>query len=367
MPTAYRRADSPHWWIAISLPGRKRHAEPCPKSIQTREQALAYAKSVEFRILAEGEPPPRIRAPRDYAVTILDAALDHPATRREIKDYPAHAESHRRRLIEFVQCAGVAELRAVRMQHVESYIQDLRDEGLAWDTRRHALLWIRRACASAPRYGLPDPIAGVKLDKRTRPESPRTLDLPALAALIQSSLADGADPRIPAALALMGYCGLRPSELIRLDVEHIDTAAALLHIGVRVAKNDASRRTLPVGRATIDAVAPLIAMRRAGPLFVYGRTSGTRRMDAFKLHHILVPVAGVPPKNLRKSFATICTWELALDSRIVDAYMGHSVSGLSAVTGRHYLGAAVVRTLRAVPDAIDAAIATPPATEVVNP
>lgn len=361
MPFAYRRKDSPNWWIRYRIPGIGLRSEPCPETITTKEQAVARAERLALEAREHNTPAPRLLR---HNVTILDAALDHQATRREIASRPRDAARHRRELDVFIAFSGRERLRDLTVSHVTDWIDDLRRRGWTYDSRRHAILWIRRACARAPAYGLPNVIAGQRLDQRAMTEDtepPRVLQLAEMLARIRALIDDpDADPRIPAGVALMGLCGLRPSELIRLDVSHINPERRLLSVGVTTAKNAASRRTLPIARFALAACRPLLDLRSVGPLFVYGRHAGERRMDTFKCAHIFSAALGLPPKNLRKSFATACTWELGIEPRIVDAYMGHQVHGLSAVTSRHYLGAATVKALLQIPDAIDTAASASP-------
>ena len=60
--------------------------------------------------------------------------------------------------------------------------------------------------------------------------------------------------------------------------------------------------------------------------------------------------------GLRKSFATLAIG-LGVEGRLVEAYLGHSYSNVSAVTTRHYKAQERIQELRSVSGAINHVLA----------
>jgi integrase len=336
------------------------HAEHL--GVLTSDQAAALRRGL---VLVSPEP-----GSRDPLApwTILDAAEAHPSTQHDKARAPAEYRKHRRYLLAFCDWAGIEMLAALTLDHAVRWVAHLRAAGAAWDTRRQNLLYLRRAARmAAAAAGMPDVLGELKLDRR---EEPPPIEVWTLAELGAACAALAARPpdrdtrRGLAVLALGGCLGLRPTELLRLRVEHL--TGDILRVGVDARKNHASRRDLPVPASLmpwLDAIAtdpktrqrrhprePLLPGRnRRAPLTPHA-------FDAWWALQIapLLPRPG-PPKLLRKSFATWAI-ESGIEARHVESYLGHTSGLVAAVTARHYLAAARVVQLRPVAAQMDTLI-----------
>lgn len=260
------------------------------------------------------------------------------AAQRTPKVHAIHLGALRR----FIKFSGREALAEVSLGNVERWIEHMRRNRAAYGTRRHALIHLRQALRRAPAYGLPDVLAGVKrLDERE--EGGGMVQPPpfeeAFAAMMVLPTA-----RQRLAVGLMLVCGLRVSEVQRLNIGDVTGGIAL--VGERERKNRFSRRavTLPGNMAAWakeasgarPATAPLITdihrRRHASPC-EFGRMVG-----------YWIPWKA---KLLRKCFATRCL-ELGLNEALIERAMGHRVSTLSAITTSNYVAAAQARTIAPV-------------------
>lgn len=328
------------------------------------------SRAVEMRLLTRDEstaiarrlPPPlpdRIRR-----LTILDAALSHPATVRESDASTREFNRHRRELIEFCEWAGVSDLAALRLEHVVSYIAHMKREGRSKDGRRHRLMWIRRAARMGAARGIPDVLGDMVLDRSDGPRRRRKVwSRDQITAALQQ-LCNSDDRRPAACLILSGMMGLRSSEIIRLRVG--DAGGGVLMVGEIESKNDPSRRALPIGPAVSGVLAPLLSRDPSHPLIApatghgrpkdshfaastYGRWMGDR------LRNVQFP--DIRPTDLRKSFLT---WahDDGLPPALIEQWMGHRVTSMSAVSADHYFASPTLDRLRPISTAIDRHVAT---------
>lgn len=358
-PFAYRRKDTGRWCVRYIDAEGARRTKTCDPSVASREAALeSLAEFLEEFAIADVR---KVRRPLPPPVTIEQAAREHPSTAREMRGNSLHQiKIHERGLRELQEHAGIANLADLAASHVADYVDSLRKKKVPYDTRRHLVLWVRRACTMGPRHGIPNQLVGYRLDKRdisARPKQSDTLDLAAVCAALQASLGMD-DPRLPAMIGLMALCGLSPTETIRLNVA--DLAGGILRVGNQGAKNEHRRRWLPMPGVVHRLCSPLVGRSPASPLFTLGRTpASTARITPKRFRSVLKRVLGkTPPKVLRKSFSSIATWELGIDTRFVEAFMGRKVTGISDTTDQHYLALAAVNTLRPAADKIDRAVTT---------
>jgi integrase len=336
------------------------HAEHL--GVLTPDQAAAVRRGL---VLVSPEP-----GSRDPLApwTILDAAEAHPSTQHDKTRAPAEYRKHRRYLLAFCDWAGIEMLAALTLDHAVRWVAHLRAAGAAWDTRRQNLLYLRRAARmAAAAAGMPDVLGELKLDRR---EEPPPIEVWTLAELGTACAALAARPpdrdtrRGLAVLALGGCLGLRPTELLRLRVEHL--TGDILRVGVDARKNHASRRDLPIPASLLpwldaSATDPKTRQRRPPrePLLPgrnHGKPLTPHAFDAWWALQIapLLPRPG-PPKLLRKSFATWAI-ESGIEARHVESYLGHTSGLVAAVTARHYLAAARVVQLRPVAAQMDTLI-----------
>lgn len=331
------------------------------------DDQLAHAAAIgavtpeEAAALRQGLPaPPPLKFDRP---TLLDAADAHPSTRREMRASPPDYDRHMSALKEFVAWSRLAYVDEIRLDHVQRYIDYMRDVlDLEYPSRRHRLLYLRRACRmGAAQWGLPDPLAGFVLD---RDESPAVVEAWTSAELCRAAitLEASGDRRALAALALGGFAGLRPSEMIRAQVGDFDAAAGVLHVGRRKRKNAPSQRTLPlapIAAAWLKSWCEGKSLTR--PILAPDKRikrSPEAEYDHREISQWLAPILAqataraLEVKCLRKSFAT---WAISLgcSPNLVDEYLGHKVASVSAITARHYLAAARLPELRKIATAIN--------------
>jgi integrase/recombinase XerC len=281
------------------------------------------------------------------------AAALAPALASELRDYLRHLEVERRlalrtremyaadllRLQMSAQADGVA-LAQVQPHHVRGWMAKLHRGGLgprsiammlsAW--RGLYRWWGEQGTVAS------NPASGVRAPKAAKP-LPKALSVDHAVALA-SHTADIGDARLAARdhaiVELLYGCGLRVAELIGLDLRAgrnasgwIDSADATAHVLGKGSK----RRSVPVGRSALQALAAWTAVRDelAKPdepaLFVSLR--GTR-LGVGQLRSRLKQTAiaaGVPthvhPHMLRHSFASHVL-QSSGDLRAVQELLGHA-------------------------------------------
>ena len=358
MASAYQDRSG---WTAVfrGFHGKPRKARIPKNRAQGRIEARAYADECDryCRILEQSDNPSAtdlVHALRLKAITLEDQRListgkvplpsdngrltlyaankRHPSTRREA---PTEQDRHSRGLDLFQRYCGIRFVDEVTLDLVQDYIESMSRSGFSWDTRRHRLLPIRRACKMGTMAGIPDQLAGLMLDRR---ETAPVVEVWTLPELLQAVHALDGPAR--AAVALGGFIGLRPSEIERLQPE--DRMEDVLQVGARQAKNTASRRALPLPAIMIE--------------WLQLPVNGQKSLGTW-LKPILAKVTGreLPVKCLRKSFAT---WAIrsGIPVHHVEAYLGHKQSGVAEVTGRHYLADMQVEELRPVAARINLAL-----------
>ena len=143
--------------------------------------------------------------------------------------------------------------------------------------------------------------------------------------IIIAARADG--PRSDALMQLLALNGLRISEVLSRNVEHLDYDQG--HRILRLDRKGGKRAKAPLTPPAVRALEAYIGGRTAGPLFI---TSSGRRLDRTAAYRIvrrlahqadITSAARISPHSLRHSFATA-----ALDSgvplRDVQDAMGHA-------------------------------------------
>lgn len=336
------------------------HAEEL--GVLTRAQAQAMRTAHCFPSVVAGERDPF--APW----TLVDAAEAHPATRREKATRPGDYRKHIAGLEAFAAWSGSQRLDALTLDQVVRWVDHLRGTGVAWDTRRHRLLYLRRAARMAAAVaGMPDVLGGIALDRNDQRADPQVWPL---AELIEAAvrLERGRlvmHHRAPVVIALGAGMGLRPSELLRLRVGHV--AGDVLRVGAETRKNAASRRDLPIPASLLPWITAATRDPKTGDTrpptdwLIPGRCKralSPHALDAWWQQYVIPELAGeLTPKHLRKTFATWSS-EAGIEPRHVEAYLGHRASELAAVTSRHYIAAGRVAALRPAATALDVHLAT---------
>lgn len=353
------------------------YAQACDRACRLLERGVFTSRDVsealrlgaiteaQSQALLDGNPAPESRG-RKGSPTLEQAALAHPSSKRQPA---AERLKYLAFLGQFQAHAGVQYVREVTLTHVQDWIAHLVAEEDSWDTRRHRLLYVRRATRmGAAIYGLPDPLAGFRLDQKGRRAAPpvNTIDELATAiARLQHRLAHVAElpeaerdrersrcTRALAAIGLGAFCGLGPTETFRPLISAL--AGDCITTG---SKNDSRPRTLPIPATVLRWVKDLARGRPATqPLFLNDRGEPFNEETWSKWFARMLPEVfdkPLQPKALRKSFAT-WTARAGIDVQHVEAYLGHDSALVAKVTSRHYLGDWLVLQLRPTAAKIDA-------------
>jgi integrase/recombinase XerD len=176
-----------------------------------------------------------------------------------------------------------------------------------------------------------DPSEGV-----ARPRVPRNLPRPLSVDEVARILAAPSDGDVPgirdrAILETLYGAGLRISELVGLDIDHVDLDEGSLRV---IGKGD-KERVVPIGRFAGAALSsyltrarPALAGGRSGPaVFLNLRGGRLTRQGATKILKDAAARAGVDravtPHTLRHSFATHLL-EGGADIRVVQELLGHA-------------------------------------------
>lgn len=287
--------------------------------------------------------------------TLVEAAQAHPATTHEERHYPADYRRHAKSMAAFVRFSGSPLLRELRVEKASKWVEKMKADGLGFESRRHALLFLRRASALAPNYGFTDVLNGLRLDRREQIPEINALDAESMRSL-QSEADKMVETRWSAAIALMGFMGLRPSEVVRLKVSDIE-ADGTLNVGARRSKNESSRRSLPIPAVVAKRLEPMAAMVDPDQSLLGFNASESSNICMLSrgIKRILRAARfdSFAAKDLRKSFTTICINELGVDPVLVEGFLGHKHPAALGVTRRHYLRSVNAKRLNPVADAID--------------
>jgi len=228
-------------------------------------------------------------------------------------DYSGNTRAAYRRDLDafFAWCADhdLAPL-ALERPHVAAYARQLAEvDGRSPATVARAL----SALGGFYRYALSEdvisrsPAEHVKRPKVGTDTTSTGLDKAELSALIAAAHADG--PRSHALVLLLGLNGLRISEVLAIDVDHVGEERG--HRVVSITRKGGKRATIPLAPRTAEAVAELVGVRTAGPLFATSSGARWLRADAWKvlrrLARTAVPAkaASLHPHDLRHAFVTL--------------------------------------------------------------
>ncbi len=272
--------------------------------------------------------PPSIADKAPWTLTQANDA--HPSTQR----MPAAQRwKYYAYLADFERHANITQARDLRLAHVTAYIAHRIAAGDAYDTRRHRLLFIRRAARMVTTLGLPDPLDGFLLDQRTTRVTFDAYDLDEIASTAHGMIT-ASNWKALCALALGGCVGLRPSECF--DAEIKDLTDDVLATGK---KTPASARKIPLPPLVHTWLKKLIGTRTSGAIFLNTRDGAyTERSWSDWLCTELEKHGPrrIKAKELRKSFTT---WTIRgdLNERHIEAFLGHEDVLTNPTTRRHYL------------------------------
>ncbi len=293
------------------------------------------------------------RIPRATKGPLVTRSEGQSATDDDVRRHLLHLQVERRlaartlsmygeafeRLQQFAAAQPVP-LRAVQVHHVRRWAAQLHARGLA--SRSIAIVlsaWrgFYRWLGHEGQVAL-NPVDGVRAPKAAKP-LPKALSVDHAVALADHRSEAGnavLEARDHCIVELLYGCGLRVGELVGLDLRPggeaagwIDAADATAHVLGKGSK----RRSVPVGRAALDALARWSALRgqiaAAGEAALFVSNRGTRLTPSqvrsrLKLRAIQ---AGLPthvhPHMLRHSFASHLL-QSSSDLRAVQELLGHA-------------------------------------------
>jgi len=373
MASVFKDSKTKGAWIASFKPYGWRKGMPYKQKyvgIRPKKQALSMAREFEYICseLQTGDPSQEIIAKAikkklitpDQAETFADRGVlpemdlgrptikkcydDHPTTRHEDFHSPRAKKQHDRDLKIFKDWAGVEFQDQVTFDMVVRYQEYLVDQGLSWETRRHRLSVIRRACAMAARqYGMADPLYRSRINPRRGNEQIRKVETFQLGDLHRACRQD-LEPRQRAVIILGGFHGLRSSEIFRVQAGDYDPRTRTLTVGLRERKTSTSYRQLPLAKTASLWMRRLTRSMDPEELLVHPaswceRGDGKFRSDTFGswCAKWLPEATGrqLPPSALRKTWATEAR-RRRIEGWLIDLYMGHQPRDVAAVTTQHY-------------------------------
>ena len=244
------------------------------------------------------------------------------------------------RYCDWLEAAGLDDIRDITTTHVESYVKDLRrgiegQQALSASSAGRALIVARGLHKFALMEGevAADVAADVSPPAMGR-HLPDTLSINEVALLIDaiphSDIATPVDLRDRALVELLYGTGARISEAIGLAVDDVSDMPEVL----RITGKGSKQRIVPFGSMAQQAVReylvkarPALSKGKSHALFLNQRGGPLSRQSAWAVLKKTVDRAGldkdISPHTLRHSFATHLL-EGGADVRVVQELLGHS-------------------------------------------
>ena len=226
---------------------------------------------------------------------------------------PSTRSAYARDLRDFYRwCAdhGVDVL-AVTRAHADAYARELDEvRHLAPTTLARRLSAVAGLYAYAVAEGVLDrsPLAHVKRPKVADDSQSTGLDRDEASSLLAAAQASG--PRDHALVALLLFNGLRVSEVVTANVEHLDHERG--HRVLRIVRKGGKRATVPLAPRVADALDTYLGDRSGGALFLSVRSRAPLDRTAIwrivrKLAATAVPAKAstLHPHDLRHAFVTL--------------------------------------------------------------
>ena len=236
--------------------------------------------------------------------------------------------------IDFINDSTAKSIDEITRQNIIAYLQVMKDEGKSSRTISRHISSIRSFHQFMLREKVTtnDPTVHIELPKIEQ-KLPRVLSLDEVGKLIDApDLSKPQGVRDAALLELLYGTGMRVSELINLDVDHVQLTMGF----VRVFGKGGKERIIPLGNKAIDACTKYIKVVRPkfiakvdsqNALFVNMRGGRLTRQGCWKLlkaHALSVNIQKkMTPHILRHSFATHLI-ENGADLRAVQEMLGHA-------------------------------------------
>lgn len=262
----------------------------------------------------------------DSTEITVDTFLHYLAVERNYSNHTIQA--YARELLRFQTIYG-SDLSQAKPHHMTHFVAELHKKQLAASSIQRALSAVRSYFSYLVNHGVitTNP-AAVTIAPKAKRKLPTVLDPDQAAALLNAQ--QDKDPksiRDNAMFELLYGSGLRVSELVGLDIGHIDLDEGF----VRVLGKGRKTRQVPLGSLSIAAIERWLSLHPRvapdNPLFT-GR--GTSRISVRSVQLRLKSLAsqrldtdGVHPHALRHSFATHLL-ESSGDLRGIQELLGHS-------------------------------------------
>src|SRR5690606_32640986 len=250
-PCAMRVKRSACWPWAARIPNAS-------MPTWVRSLSSAPASSSAPRSCASFDMNPAAPEADDPRQALVDAYLAHLLQQRRLS--PATERGYRQGLRNLLQLAGDTPLDRLETHHVRRMVAQLHGRGLQPSTIAHMLsAWrgLYRWLARHHGYGV-DPCAGVRAPK-ARKGLPKALSPEEARRLLDGVPEDACEARDKAMFELCYSSGLRLAELVSLDLH--DGHAMLKQGEITVRGKGNKTRTVPVGRAALQAVEVWLAQR----------------------------------------------------------------------------------------------------------
>ncbi len=233
-------------------------------------------------------------------------------------------------VMQFCREQGIARWSELRPQQVRIYVAQLHRRGLGGRSIQRKLSALRSFCRYLVRRGIlaTNPAQDIRAPKVHR-KLPHSLDIDRVQGLLDADAENWLAQRDLAMMELTYSCGLRLSELIRLDLQDVNLSRS----EARVLGKGRKVRVLPVGRKAKRVLQDWLTVRAvhcgAGESALFITRRGTRLsprnvQQRFKLWAFKQGLdSRLHPHALRHSFATHLL-ESSGDLRAVQELLGHA-------------------------------------------
>ncbi|GBD06551.1 Tyrosine recombinase XerD [bacterium HR21] len=254
--------------------------------------------------------------------------FEHGLAENTLRAYLHHVRTYS----SFLQALGIEHPADAALPHVEAFLRQLHELGLAASSQAQYVAALRALYRFLTLVGqtTADPTELLVLPRRQRP-LPEVLSVEEVERLLQQP--DVSTPRgirDRAILEVLYGCGVRVCELCQLRLGDIFVEEGL----VRVRGKGAKERLVPIGAHALEwlmqycrRVRPLLLRRPTDRVFLNARGGALSRMAVWKIVQEAARRAGIArrvhPHTLRHSFATHLL-EGGADLRAVQEMLGHA-------------------------------------------